>query len=140
MHNYFNISNEEKEKIFITLKKILTRQKKIVFAFIYGSFLNNNSFPFHDIDVGVYLKAYTEKESIYYSLDLSERLSALINKPVDVRVLNFATVPFLFHVIRGHLIIDKDEDIRSRFMERVIRHYLDMQPLLQRSAQEAFGP
>jgi len=140
MQKHFIISNEEKQKILITLKKGLSLQKKIVFAFIYGSFVDDiDTLPFHDIDLGIYLKGCGEKESIYYSLDLSEKLSASINKPVDIRVLNFATVPFLYHVVRGCLLVDKDEDIRCAFMEWVIRHYLDMKPLLQRSAKEAFG-
>ncbi|MCK4764843.1 MAG: hypothetical protein KAW12_21775 [Candidatus Aminicenantes bacterium] len=40
---------------------------------------------------------------------------------------------FLFHVVRGKLIIDKDEEARCDFMERVVRRCLDMKPLLHRA-------
>ncbi|UCH94620.1 MAG: nucleotidyltransferase domain-containing protein [Candidatus Aminicenantes bacterium] len=137
---YYQMSQEEKQRAAETLKTALSSQPEVVFAFIYGSF-NDHSIhlPFHDIDVGVYVKEMGKKESVYYSLDLSDKFSTLIKVPVDVRVLNFAPITFCYHVIRGQLIVDKDEDFRSEFMERVIRHYLDMKPLFIRATKEAFG-
>jgi len=41
-------------------------------------------------------------------------------------------------VVQGELIIDKDEDSRCEFMERVVRHFLDMKPLLHRAIKEAY--
>ncbi len=131
---------DEKHRVRETLKEGLSSQREVIFAFIYGSFNDyTNNFPFHDIDVGVYVTGLDEKQSVYYSLDLSDRFSSLLKVPVDVRVLNFAPVTFCYHVIRGQLIVNKDDDIRSEFVERVIRIYLDMKPLLIRATKEAFG-
>jgi hypothetical protein len=80
-----------------------------------------------------------EKESVYYGLEVSEELSLLVKVPVDVRVMNFAPVAFRFHVIRGRLIVDKDEDARCALMEDATRRYLDMKPLLHRAIKEAYG-
>lgn len=138
----FQMSPAQKQQTVQTLKKILSPRKEIKFAFIYGSFneyTGEENLPFHDIDVGVHVSDMKEKESVYYALDLSEHLSSSIKVPVEVHVLNFAPVTFLYHVIRGQLIIDNDEDARCEFMERVIRHYLDMKPLLSRSIKEAFA-
>lgn len=100
---------------------------------------DGDNLPFRDIDVGVYVTAMDKKESVYYGLELSERLSFLIKVPVDVRVVNFAPITFQFHVVRGQLIIDNDEDARCTFMEHVARFYLDMKPLFLRAIKEAYG-
>ena len=60
--------------------------------------------------------------------------------PVDVRVLNNASVSFMYHVMKGELILDNDEEIRCRLMEQMVRQYLDMKPILYRAMKEAFLP
>jgi len=137
---YYQMNLDEKQRVAETLKDSLASQKEVVFAYIHGSFNNyKKNLPFHDIDVGVYVSGLDEKQSVYYSLDLSDRFSSLLKVTVDVRVLNFAPVTFSYHVIRGQLIVDKDDDIRSEFMEHVIWHYLDMKPLRSMAMKEAFG-
>lgn len=140
---YFRMSPAQKQQVVETLKNSLMNEKQVKFAFIYGSFhehTEENDFPFRDIDIGVYVTGMDKKESVYYGFELSERFSSLVKVPVDVRVINFAPLTFQFHVIRGQLIIDNDEDARCAFSEHVARHYLDMKPLLHRAIKEAYGP
>jgi hypothetical protein len=134
----------QKEEVVETIKKVLSTRSEVKFAFLFGSFYDESiekedRLPFHDIDVGIFLQGITKKQSVYYALELADQLSCLIHIQVDVRVLNFAPITFLFHVIQGRLIDDKDEDARCAFMEWVVRHYLDMKPLLHRAVKEAFG-
>jgi predicted nucleotidyltransferase len=134
------MSAQEKQQVVERLRHELLSLNGVVFAFIYGSFNDYSSnLPFHDIDVGVYITGMDEKESFYYSLDLSARLTSLLKLPVDLRVVNFAPTVFCFHVIRGQLIVDKNEDVRCEFMEWVTGHYLDMKPLYMRAIKEAFS-
>jgi len=138
----YKVSRARKREIEKTIEKLLSVKEEVRFAFLFGSFYDDteeNPLPFHDVDVGVFLKGLDKKESVYYAFDLSEELSMSTGMPVDVRVLNFAPVTFLFHVVRGKLIIDKDEEERSDFMEHVVRHYLDMEPLFRRAVKEAYG-
>jgi predicted nucleotidyltransferase len=131
---------QEKQQVVERLRHELFSLTGVVFAFIYGSFNDYSSnLPFHDIDVGVYITGMDKKESFYYSLDLSARLTSLLKLPVDIRVVNFAPTTFCFHVIRGQLIVDKNEDVRCEFMEWVTGHYLDMKPLYMRAIKEAFS-
>lgn len=139
---YFRMSPAEKQGVVDILVNNLSTGKEIKFAFIYGSFNDSpdgDNMPFRDIDVGIYVTGMDKKQSAYYALELSDRLSSLVKVPVDVRVLNFAPITFLFHVVRGRLILDKDEDARCAFMEWVTRHYLDMKPLYHRAIKEAYG-
>ncbi|MCK4766645.1 MAG: nucleotidyltransferase domain-containing protein [Candidatus Aminicenantes bacterium] len=137
---YFQLSLDEKQQAVTSIKNILAAEKEILFAFIFGSFDDEtDNLPFHDIDVGIYIDGLDKKESLFYSLELSERLSSVMRMPVDIRVLNFAPISFIFYVIRGQLIIDKDEDLRCEFMERAASRYLDIKPLVKRSIKEAFA-
>ena len=88
--------------------------------------------------MGIYIESLKEEEATPYSLTLAQILSKTLQTPVDVRILNFAPVLFLYHVIHGILIFEKKEEIHSRFMERIIQRYLDLKPLIQKGTQEAF--
>lgn len=138
---FYQMSPVEKQQIVEIIINALKPREEIKFAFIYGSFYDpqGDNLPFRDIDVGVYTQGINEKTAVYYEFDLSEQLSTLVKMPVDVRVINFAPLTFQFHVVRGQLIIDNDEDPRCEFMEHVARHYLDMKPLYIRAIKEAFG-
>ena len=105
------------------------------FAWLHGSFLATSEF--HDIDVGVHLDA-TSEEWFRRGLDLAVRLGREAAFPVDVRVLNDAPVTFLFQVFReGRLPLSRNGKRLAGLMERTVREYLDMEPLLRRATIEA---
>lgn len=59
--------------------------------------------------------------------------------PYGHLVLNFAPVLFLYHVIQGNLISERNEEIRMHFVEQIVQRYLDLKPLVRRAVKEAFG-
>lgn len=121
----------------VQIAELLKDREEVIFAYTYGSFPEGA--PFHDIDLGVFTSGISEKDAINYMLDLAQRLSEEVRMPLDVRVLNFAPVTFLYHVIQGDLVLDSDEEIRSRFVEQVIRKYLDLKPRIRMAIKEAFA-
>jgi predicted nucleotidyltransferase len=133
----FQLDGEERTRFTQRLTELLQGHDEIIFAFLYGSFVEG--IPFHDIDVGVYLSTVRKEESTFCGLDLAHVLSKELQIPVDVRVLNFAPVSFLYHVIQGLLILERDEEIRSYFVEQTLKSYFDMMPMLKRGIKEAFG-
>jgi predicted nucleotidyltransferase len=133
----FILSDEEKQVIMKRLAGYMESREKISFAYIFGSFVDK--IPFHDIDVGVYLSEIKKESATPYALDLSHFLSNALRIRTEVKVLNYAPVLFLYHVIRGRLIFERDEDIRVRIMENTIRVYLDIKPMIHRSIKEAFA-
>jgi hypothetical protein len=70
---------------------------------------------------------------------LARLLNSGLKIPVDVRILNLAPVTFLYHVIQGILIHERNEDLRTHFVERTIQKYLDMKHLIHKAAKEAFA-
>lgn len=119
------------------LTEVLKKRNDVVFAYVYGSFAEG--LQFHDIDVGVYISEIRKEESTFYSLELAQRFSNELRIPIDVRVLNFAPVLFLYHVIQGNLISERNEEIRIHFVEQIVQRYLDLKPMVRRAVMEAFS-
>lgn len=137
MRRQFRSEPAERERVTRRLVAVLEAEPDLEFAWLHGSFLAADRF--HDIDVGVHLDATTEVR-FRQVLDLAMRLDRETGFPVDVRVLNDAPVTFLFHVFReGRLLLSRNDERLADLMERTVREYLDMEPLLRRATIEAYG-
>jgi uncharacterized protein len=133
----YYLNEDQKEQMPRKLSALLREREKIAFAYLFGSFIEGR--PIHDVDIGVYLSDVRGVSSLQYSLDLSNFLSTALHMPVEVTVLNGAPSAFLFHVIKGRLILERDEALRVRVVENTVRRYLDQKPLLLRGIREAFA-
>ena len=54
-------------------------------------------------------------------------------------MINHAPLSFCYHVIRGKLLLVRDNDVLEEFMVRVARGYLEMAPIRRRYVAEAMG-
>lgn len=81
----------------------LTQDEKIIFAYVYGSFVDQEMPFFKDIEVGIYIKNYKEEDWQKYELTLPYEIERILQFrfPVDVKVLNDKNVIFSYNVIRG---------------------------------------
>jgi len=123
-----------KEELLVRLGNVLRNHPDIGFAVVFGSFLEGNGF--RDIDVGVWT---TSSADARLDLELAGSLSAALDLPVDVRRLNDAPVPFLFHALRGRAVVVRDDVALAAIMERTAREYHDRAPLLRWATRDAFG-
>lgn len=133
----FLYSKEEKDNLILKLRSFLESQNAVQFAYLYGSFLDN--LPCHDIDVGIYVQGIKDTDMTFYGLELGEQLSRELSCLVDPRVLNNCPVSFLYRVLKGKLIFDRNPELHAQVFERTVSRYLDMKPLLLRATREAFG-
>lgn len=129
------VDPEGRARIAAALADALAGEAEVAFAFLYGSVVDSEAF--HDVDVGVYLRP-EQSEPLYSSL-LAQRLAERVGFPVDARVLNGAPVSFLYHVMRGQVILSRDDALLEDVMERTVQRYLDIAALLRHSAREAFA-
>ena len=114
---FYRLSGEEKERILALLADRLSSRAELIFAIVFGGFLEER--PFRDIDVGVYLAHGTRAgedivEAALYAEELSAELSKLVGLPVDVVVLNHAPVWLLYRALKGRVILDRDPVLRAR--------------------------
>lgn len=133
----YELSKEQKEKIKGKLRHFLERKSEIVLAYLYGSFLEGD---FRDIDVAAYLTEISKGEALQYELNMENELKELIGFPFDVRILNYAPLPFRFNVIKnGILLLSKDERVRCDFECLTIVEYHDFDFLRSIYRREAVG-
>jgi len=138
MEKYYKINKDQKENIQKNITKILFNEKKIVFAYLHGSFLKKR---FRDVDIGIYInKDLSNEQILKYELHLEEEISTKINYPIDIRVLNKAPLSFRFSVIKnGIILFSKDESKRTDFECLSLVKYHDFNFYRNRYMRGALG-
>jgi uncharacterized protein len=122
MHSQSRLKPEE-------LVQHLTGRPEILFAVLYGSASEGETF--RDLDVGIMLDRAQVPASfdLNYAFSLGENLQKVLRFPVDVRVLNDAPLPFRYNVSRGIPLVVRDWGAWFAFRERTWDEYLDFQPV-----------
>lgn len=113
---------ETRESLSDKLKEALFSHQRIIFAYIFGSFIHEETF--RDIDLAIFTNGETgfELES-----DLSMQLSEAVGFDVEVRALNDAPLSFQMAVLReGKLLFSHDENERTDFIERTGQQYREV--------------
>jgi hypothetical protein len=141
---YFSMKQNKKtfstkEKLFTTEAIVgkLQEHSEILFAYLHGSFLNNDCF--NDIDLALYLKKMPDS-LLEYELNMEVIMSyAVVGVPVDVRLMNSAPLSFQYNVVKeGTPIVVNDENERAEFQERTVKRYFDFAPFRKMYLEEVF--
>ncbi len=130
------------------LTPILEKDKRVMFAYLFGSRARGQAGPLSDTDIAVYLDRRVKQGE--YRLKLMERLSKFLKSDhLDLVVLNQAP-PLLRHeIIKYGRLLKENAARRIPFETEVIRECLDTAYLrqIQRAALAenirkgtAFGP
>ncbi len=126
----------DKQKILDLLKETLLQDNRIIFAYVYGSFVNEQSF--RDIDVGIYAKN-SEENPFVLSADIKTQLSYLFKEEgidlsadhFDIQIINHAPFTFLKRVFKeGILLVDHDPELRTDLVEYVSLKYRECAGIL----------
>lgn len=108
----------EPGEIRARLQALLAARDEIDWAYVFGSFLDGPGY--HDIDVGVYLRPALSHEQVFdYEAELSVRLTMTLHTMMDVHVLNHASIGFQFSVLQGEVLMARDQDRFSDFIEYI---------------------
>ena len=133
----YTIQPEAREALVRRLTAELEKEPAFGFAYLHGSLLDSDTV--HDVDVGLHVRESDAERGSAIASELSARLTAAAGLPVDVRVLNEAPLSFVYHVLRGRLLVCQDEDLLTTMLEDVARRYLDLAPLLHQGTKDAFA-
>jgi predicted nucleotidyltransferase len=135
-NRYFRIVDHEKESTIESLKVCLKNRSDVIFAYLHGSFFTEDRFK--DIDIAVYLDPLPPS-LLEAELELEAKLSnVVIRYPVDIRILNNASLSFRYNVIKnGQPIVVNNDNIRSDFVEATLSYYFDFSPFLKEYLKEA---
>jgi len=118
----------EKEDIVKKITSVLRNRGEIVFAYIFGSF--HVSQEHNDIDIGVFTNIKNHTSYLGMELEMEAELGDLLHRPVDVRIMNIAPLPFIYNILKsGTVILDTDKSMRSDFEGLIYKKYFDYKHL-----------
>lgn len=130
---------EAREEMLDRATKVLARHPEILFGYAHGSFVHPG--PYRDLDLAVYLVPEPSSSRFLYEdalgAELTEALS--VDFPVDVRIANGTPLAFQHQAYRGRLLLDRDPERRAAILAYIASRYLDIKPILEHHAREAFG-
>ena len=111
------------------IHEVLEPRSEIRFAYLHGSVLEG--LPYHDLDVALYLEPdhVAARAPFDYEMGLSVELTQVLAFPVDVHVLNQTPLGFQHSVVGGELLLVRDADQLSDYLEDVARRYMEFAAL-----------
>ncbi len=131
MHRY------SKSDITSILTRLLTDRPEILFAYLFGSIIESDRF--RDVDVAVFVEPEKMPEDwLTYVLRLTADIEQAVGYRADVVLMNNAPDHLIHSIAKGILLIDRDEQFRSEWIERSLSRYFDNQPTRRRAVAELF--
>lgn len=120
--------------------EVLAQEDCVLFAYLFGSFLEGR--PFEDVDLGVFVESVRcpSGSLLDAQLWLATRMEREIRLPVDVVVLNDAPLGLCLIALRGRLVYSRDENLRLAFIERTSLQAMDTAYLRRQSLRDLLSP
>ncbi len=136
MRPYLEVSAEQRRAVREAIVQVVSHRPEVRVAFLFGSFATDPRF--HDIDLGVIVDPeLVSKEAAFdFVSDLATDLEWKVRLPIDLNVLNYATIALRYNASRGELLYCTDDDVRTEFLERTWREYFDFEPFLRSSLKD----
>lgn len=127
----------ERAKLTDAIRRALQARPEVAFAYLHGSFLTGG--PYRDVDVAVWLDPARVPASAWtrYAVDPPAALHLELRVPVDVRVLNAASVAFRYRAQKGQPLVVRDPELLAEFRARTWDEYFDFLPFARRYLREA---
>jgi hypothetical protein len=102
---------------------------EIQVACLHGSALEG--LAHNDLDVALYLEPSHQAAggSYDYEMHLSVELTQALGFPVGVRVLNRAPLGFQHNAMQGDLLLVRDDEQLSGYLEDITSRYMEFAPL-----------
>ena len=120
------IEVKDRDNITPVLSQYLAARPEILFAYLFGSVVESDSF--HDIDVAVYVRdALGIGDSLDYALKMSVELERMLGISVDIVLMNMAADHLIHSISKGRVLVNHDDDARVDFITSSWSRYFDVQ-------------
>ena len=114
------------------LAMLFESEKRVLVAYLFGSYARGLETPRSDVDIAVLLSEVPERPLEYY-LHLERELAKVLEMDVDLVFLNEAPPLLKYQVIKyGRLLFSRDERVRVMFEAKSLCEYLDFSRVLRR--------
>jgi len=125
----YTISQREREDITTIISDVLRGDERVIFAYLYGSFVTGSFFN----DIDIFLFTRKTEDLFVCSSSIREELFRAVTKAgfgafavddFDVRIINDAPYDFVIDLLcEGRLIVDKNPDLRTGYIEKISDEY-----------------
>lgn len=96
---YYSLSGKEKNKVINLIKEVLSKEKHVLLAIIFGSFIELSSF--RDIDIAV----YSLNTTLNYLAELAVKIEEKVKIPIDIVPISELSTKFKQYVLTKGLVI-----------------------------------
>ncbi len=109
-------------------REILLQNKAIVFAYVFGSYVQKKIRKDSDIDLAIYLE---DELGTYEYLELKMLLSEAFNREVDLVILNKATPLLKYEIYKNNILLfSNDKIVENKYKIKTLFEYNDMKKYL----------
>lgn len=117
-----------------TIRDYFVTKKNVLCVYLFGSVATRKESKFSDVDIAVLFGTdVSQEEYSQKSLSIMDELSRILDRDIDVVVLNKASSFLKFQIIKyGLRIYEHPERTEHGFEARTIVEYLDFLPLRRR--------
>ncbi len=122
--------SDKAREVLKKARRFIFHEKRIPFAFLFGSYAQGGETVLSDIDIAIYFNDMDEDEKIVYE----HRLSLAFDEQVNVmRLEDEDTSPVIrLRAIEGIPITIKDDDFLNRFILSIIHRAFEAEIVLAR--------
>lgn len=113
------------------IREYFSHQEKVICVYLFGSTAKSKENKFSDVDIAVLFDAGVDRvEYTRRCLSITDELSRILDKDIDVVDLNEAASFLKFHIIKeGIKVYERPCRIEHNFEARTIVEYLDFLPI-----------
>ena len=125
---------KEKTEIKEAIRDYFARQKDVMCVYLFGSTVSGKTHKTSDVDIAVLFKEDApQEEHGRRSLLATDELSRVLDKEIDIVVLNNANCFLKFQIIKNGLRLYERKDRKGReFEARAMMEYFDFLPIRRR--------
>jgi uncharacterized protein len=107
------------------VKRVLTEDKNVVFAYIFGGLVEGKLKPLSDIDIAVYIRDINNLAE--YKLNLFDRITnSLGTSELDLVILNTVPISIAGRILQNkQMLVDKNPPVRHAYESLTLRKYFD---------------
>lgn len=112
-------------------KDILIGYENIIFAYIFGSYVQGKMRPDSDIDIAIYLEKKLNSETY---LEIKMDLTDVCKREIDLIILNDAKPLLKYEIYKNNILLfTRDNDLESSYKIKTLFEYNDVKRYLDLS-------
>ena len=124
----------DKKEIVKKISDFFKGRNEILFAYIFGSFTEDETF--NDVDIGIYLNPESLPTEVFYEVELSNQLEKILKIPVDIVILNKTSDFILHRATKGIMVKNNNDQIRTDYITKHWKMYWDFKDKIREQVME----